>query len=78
MFSHCGVTTKPMFTLLTRIPSWPSSMDRALDRLRQDARFTDEARKTGSGYRAYTALMLMTRGAVLRRRCGSAARVQRI
>ena len=49
MFSHCGVSTKPMFTLLTRMPSWPSSIDSALDRLRQDARFTEEARNAGSG-----------------------------
>ncbi len=49
MFSHCGVATKPMFTLLTRIPSLPSSMERALDRLRQEARLTDEARNAGSG-----------------------------
>ena len=52
MFSHCGVSTSPMFTLLTRIPSAPSSIDSALDRLRQEARFTDEARNAGSGYRA--------------------------
>jgi hypothetical protein len=49
MWSHCGVTTYPMFTLLTRIPSRASSIDSALARARQAARFADVARKTGSG-----------------------------
>src|SRR6266566_9981023 len=78
MFCHCGVSTRPMFTLLTRISSLPSSIDSALDRLRHEARFTDDARNAGSGYLAYTALMLITRGALLPRKCGSDALVQRI
>ena len=32
---RCGVSTKPMFALLTRIPSRPSSIDNALDGLKR-------------------------------------------
>ena len=49
MFSHCGVTTKPMLTLLTRMSSGPSSIARALLKLRQAARLTEVAKKAGSG-----------------------------
>jgi len=50
--SHCGVTTNPMLTLLTRMFSGPSWIASALLKLRQAARLTVVAKKVGSGWRA--------------------------
>ncbi len=49
MFSHCGVITKPMLTPLTRMLSFATSSASVFVKELPAARFTDVAKKVGSG-----------------------------
>src|SRR6266508_5724034 len=78
MFFHCEVTTKPGFTLFTRMFSGASWIANVLVNDRQADRFTLVAQNVGSGYLPLTALLLMIRPLPRARMWGTPAREHRI